>query len=155
MIFHWGLSDSKSPQVSRSLLSILADFNNAVVWIVSTHPLISKSSTPCTKPLVTVPSAPITVGITVTLMFHRFFFLLQGLTRWSAGTAKSTIQQTLFFITISSSGPLAEIKLLLLIDSFFTLVLTIFTNPSARAVYGTRSILNRSLTGLNSEFSFS
>ena len=33
---------------------------------------------------------------------------------------------------------------------------TIFTNPSARAGYDTRSIfLKRSLTGLNSEFSFS
>ena len=33
--------------------------------------------------------------------------------------------------------------------------LTIFTNPSARAGYDTRSIFKRSLTGLNSEFSFS
>ena len=31
----------------------------------------------------------------------------------------------------------------------------IFTNPSARARYNTRSIFKRSLTGLNSEFSFS
>ena len=33
--------------------------------------------------------------------------------------------------------------------------LTIFTNPSARAGYDTRSIFKRSLTGLKSEFSFS
>ena len=33
--------------------------------------------------------------------------------------------------------------------------MTIFTNPSARAGYDTRSIFKRSLTGLNSEFSFS
>ena len=33
--------------------------------------------------------------------------------------------------------------------------LTIFTNPSARAGYDTRAIFKRSLTGLNSEFSFS
>ena len=33
--------------------------------------------------------------------------------------------------------------------------LSIFTNPSARAGYDTRSIFNRSFTGLNSEFSFS
>ena len=32
---------------------------------------------------------------------------------------------------------------------------TKFTNPSARAGYDTRSIFKRSLTGLNSEFSFS
>ena len=31
MIFHWSLSDSQSPQVSRTLLSILADLDNAVV----------------------------------------------------------------------------------------------------------------------------
>ena len=31
----------------------------------------------------------------------------------------------------------------------------IFTNPSGRAGYDTRSIFKRSLTGLNSEFSFS
>ena len=38
---------------------------------------------------------------------------------------------------------------------FSILVLIIFTNPSARAGYDTRSIFKRSLTGLNSEFSFS
>ena len=44
MAFHWNLSDSKSPQIPGALLSILADFNNAVVWMVSAHPLISNSS---------------------------------------------------------------------------------------------------------------
>ena len=43
MIFYRSLSDSKSPQLSRTLLSILADLNNAVVWTVSTRPVISKS----------------------------------------------------------------------------------------------------------------
>ena len=33
--------------------------------------------------------------------------------------------------------------------------LFLFTHPSARAGYDTRSIFKRSLTGLNSEFSFS
>ena len=46
MVFHWSLSDSKSPQVFKTLLSILADLNNAIVWTVSTRPLISKSSCP-------------------------------------------------------------------------------------------------------------
>ena len=31
MVFDWSLSDSNSPQLSRSFLSILDDFNNAVV----------------------------------------------------------------------------------------------------------------------------
>ena len=73
MVFHWSLSDSKSPQVSRTRLSILAVLSNAVVWIVSTRPPNSKSSRPFNNPLVTVPNAPITIGTIVTFMFHSFF----------------------------------------------------------------------------------
>ena len=73
MVFHWSLSDSKSPQVSRTLLSILAALNNAVVWMVSTRPPTSKSSSPFSNPLVAVPNAPITISIIVTCMFHSFF----------------------------------------------------------------------------------
>ena len=51
----------------------MADPNNAVVWTVSTRPDISKSSSPCTNPLATVPKVPITIGIIVTFMFHSFF----------------------------------------------------------------------------------
>ena len=65
--------DSKSPLVSRTLLSILGDLNNAVVWMVSTRPLISKSSSPFNNPLVTEPSAPITIGINFSSLFHSFF----------------------------------------------------------------------------------
>ena len=110
MVFHWSLSDSKSPQVSRTFLSILAVLNNAVVWMVSTFPPASKSSSPFNNPLVAVPKTPITIGITVTFMFHSYFnsqarswylsffphsfsFIL-----WSAGTEKFTIRQVLFFV---------------------------------------------------------
>ena len=77
----------------------VTDLNNAVIWIVSTRPFISKSS----SPLVTVPRAPITMGITVTFMFHSFFISLVrtrylslfsfsfNFTLGSAGIAKSTI----------------------------------------------------------------
>ena len=61
----WGYS--KSPLFSRTLLTILADINNAVVWMVSTCPLIFKSSSPFTNLLGIVPSALITTGINVTL----------------------------------------------------------------------------------------
>ena len=113
MVFHWSLNDSKSSQVSRTLLGILADLENAVIWVVSTRPLISKFSSPFTNRLVTVPSAPITIGITVTFMFHNFFF--DSLTRswysffflfsfnftlWSAITAESTILKVLFFFLL-------------------------------------------------------
>ena len=73
MVFHWSLSDSKSPQVSGTLLSILAVLNNAVVWMVSTRPPTSKSSSSFSNPLVAVPNVPITIGIIVTCMFHSFF----------------------------------------------------------------------------------
>ena len=73
MVFHWSLSDSKSPQVSRTLLSILAVLNNVVFWMVSTCPLTSKPPF-----LLAVPKAPITIGIIVTFTFHSFSIPKQG-----------------------------------------------------------------------------
>ena len=103
-------------QVSRTLLSILVDLNNAVVWMVSTCPLVSKSFGLFTDPLEIVLY---TIGITVTFMFHRCFysfsffcslarsiylplFLISfNFTLWSARTAKSTIRQVLFICELS------------------------------------------------------
>ena len=73
MVFHWDLSDSMFPQVFRILLNILADFNNIVVWKVSTRPLICLSSSSWTNLLVTIASTPIAIGITVTFMCYSFF----------------------------------------------------------------------------------
>ena len=109
MVFHRSLSDSKSPQDSRPLLSILAVLNNVAVWMVSSRSPTSKSSSPFSNPLVTVPNAPITIGIIVTCIFHSFFNSLErsrylsffshsfSFILWSAGTAKSTILPVLFF----------------------------------------------------------
>ena len=124
MVFHWSLSDSKSPQVSRTRLRILAVLSNAVVWIVSTRPQTSKSPKPFNNTLVIVPKAPIPIGTIVTFMFHSifnslaklrylsFFSLSFRFTLWSAGTAKSTILQILFFflLIIMRSGLLAGIR---------------------------------------------
>ena len=123
MVFHWSLSDSKSSQVSRTHLSILAVLSNAVVWIVSTRPQTSKSSRSFNNPFVTVPNAPITIGTIVTFMFHSFFnFLARSrylsffslsfrFILWSAGTAKSTILKILFLLLIiMRSGLLAGIR---------------------------------------------
>ena len=123
MVFHWSWSDSKSPQVSRTLLRILAVISNAVVWIVSTRPPTSKFSRPFNNPLVIVPKELIPIGTIVTFMFHRFF---NSLTRsrylsffsfsfrfslWSVGTAKTTILQILLFLLIiMRSGLLAGIR---------------------------------------------
>ena len=46
MVFHWSLNDSKSPQVSKNLLSILTDRKSAVVWMVSIRSPISNFPTP-------------------------------------------------------------------------------------------------------------
>ena len=82
-VFHWSLSDSKSPRVFRTLLCILAILNNAVVLMVSTYPHVSKFSSPLTNHLGFVQRAPITIDITVTFMFHSFFFVLkQGLSTY-------------------------------------------------------------------------
>ena len=66
MVFHWSLSDSKSPQVSRTLLSILAVL--VVVWMVSTRSSTSKSASPFSNPLVTVQNAPITIIIIIVII---------------------------------------------------------------------------------------
>ena len=66
------LSDSKFPHVSRTVPSILSDFNNVVIWMISTRPLISKSSCPFINPSVTVPTTPITIDINVSFMFCSF-----------------------------------------------------------------------------------
>ena len=110
MFFHWSLSDSKSPQVSRTRLRILAVLSNAVIWIVSTRTPTSKSPRPFNNPLVIVPKAPITIGTIVTFMFHSFFHSLARsrylsffsysfrFHLWSAETAKLTILQLLLLL---------------------------------------------------------
>ena len=84
MVFYWSLSDSKSPQISRTLLSILADVTNGLVRMVFTSRLIYKFSSLFTKTLGIVSSAPIAIGITV-IMFHRFFYyhLLETIKLWA------------------------------------------------------------------------
>ena len=74
---HWSFSDCKSLQVSRTILGILDYLNNAVVWMVSARRLIPKSFSPCTNSLVTVPKAPIIIGIIVTFMLHSLFVFFQ------------------------------------------------------------------------------
>ena len=144
MDFHWRLSDSKSPQVSRTLLSIMAVFNNAVVWMVSTRPPTSKSSRPFNNPLVTVPKAPIIICIIVTFMFHSFFHSLARsmcllffshsfcFILWSARTAKSTILQIFFLLLIIiRSGLLAKIRWSVCISKFHRSLCVSFSRTGA------------------------
>ena len=89
-----GLSYSKSPQVSRTLLRILAVLSNAIVWIVSTRPPTSKSFMPFNNPLVIMHSF---FNSLARLRYLSFFSLSFRFILWSAETAKSTILQILFF----------------------------------------------------------
>ena len=92
--------------------------------MVSSRSPTSRSSRPFNNPLVTVPKAPITIGIIVTFMFHSFFNSLArsrylsifshsfSFILWSAGTAKSTILQIFYFLLliILRSGLRTEIR---------------------------------------------
>ena len=74
VVFHWSQGESKSPYISRTFLSTLANLNNAVVWMVSIFRPISNSSRPSSKLLLNDDdSEPITVVIILTLMFHSRF----------------------------------------------------------------------------------
>ena len=84
--------------------------------------LISKSSCLFIHPLVIVSSAPLTIDITGTSMFHTFFHfpikfkvlifsLPFSFTLWLAGTTKSIFGRVFFFLLIIiRSGRLAEFK---------------------------------------------
>ena len=86
----------------------VVDLNNAVVWMVSTLPIIFKSSSLFNNPSATVPRSLITIGIIVTFMFPGFFYFLTrsrylsffsfsfNYIQWSAGTSKSSILQVIF-----------------------------------------------------------
>ena len=109
MVFQWILSDSKSPEVSRTILSILVVLKNALVWMVSPHPPTFKSSSPFNNPLVTVPKAPITIGIIVTFMVLLFTFF-QFYSVVSRDSKVHNRASSLFWLIIIRSGLLAEIE---------------------------------------------
>ena len=73
--------------------------------------------------------------------------------RWTTWTFPSALLfRVLKIISHNCSGPQ---QFYYNETNSFTFQFIIFTNPSPRAGYDTKSIFKRSLTGLNSEFSFS
>ena len=102
MVSRWSLSDSKSPQVSKTLLTILANRHNLVVWMVSTRPIISKSSNPCTNIFVSVSRVTIIAMFRYLLSLITFFFKF---TLWSARTAMSTIWRLILFLLLLLTIP--------------------------------------------------
>ena len=110
MGFHWSLSNSKSHQFSRTLLSLLS---NTVVWMVLILPLISNySSFFFINLLRTIPSIPTSINITVTLIFH-------SLLVFSLARAKYLSVFSLSFI-FTSGSPEQQYPL----DSKFSLINT-------------------------------
>ena len=98
MIFQSSLSNSKSPQFSRTLLSILVNINSAVVYMVSILSLIFCS--PILFPGIWGPFkiyqpqlvSPFTSCSTVLLSLWKdpsIFQLFRFLLRWYVGTEKS------------------------------------------------------------------
>ena len=92
--------------------------SNPVVWMISIRPPISNSSNPLTKPLETVPSTLVTIGITVTLIFHSFVRSLAwskyltlfsfSLVCWDGKVHYTTVSFFLL-LTITKSGLLTGI----------------------------------------------
>ena len=87
----------------KSLPSILAVLNNVVVWMVSTRPPTSKSSSSFSNPLVTVPKAPITIGIIQLFQFSSkvkvlilLFILFQFYSVVSRNSKVNNFANTLF-----------------------------------------------------------
>ena len=106
------VSDSKSPHVSRTFLSILADFSNVVVWMVLILSLILNSSSLLSKPLGIIPSAPTIIGITVTLIFHSFFTSLVRSKYFSV-----------FSISFILTAVVWNVKIYKLVNSLFLLLI--------------------------------
>ena len=105
---------------SPKLFLVFLDLNNAVVWTVSTHPFISNHPNAAlilcwlyrilqllwVSPLLSRFFSSLTRSMYLSLFSLSFSF-----TQWSAGTAKSTIRQIIYFLlTITRSGRLAKIK---------------------------------------------
>ena len=117
---------SEKQSVSSSLRdsSQYSDRSQQCCSLESLQPsFFPKRSSPCTNHLVTVPRAPITIGIIFTFMIHSFFISLEksrylslfshsfNFTPWSTGTAKSIILQVhTFCLIIMRSGRLTELS---------------------------------------------
>ena len=118
--FHWSLNNSKSPQLSKTISCILASFGNAVVWTVLFLLQITGSPSTFLRFFEIVPEVQLWLVSLSTSCYKIFSPLRQGpgifpvffflYILWSAGTAKSTYEQVLFFLLIKNrSGLLASI----------------------------------------------
>ena len=91
LVLYWSLSESKSPHVSRTLLNILADLNNIVVWMVLSLPLIS-------IPLIFSQGF---WGRSKRINWYHHHPHVSQFIFWSTGSAKSIRGQGFFFLVIN------------------------------------------------------
>ena len=91
------LLESEWQQVSPGF-RFLTELNNNVFWMVLARPPIFKFSSSCTKPFRTVPSSPITFGITIIFRIYSFFsiitlweFFTPAFFYWSPSDSKSPL----------------------------------------------------------------
>ena len=118
MVFHWILSVSKSLQLSRTLLSFLALLNNVVVWMVSTPPPTSKSSSPCSNYLITVQNDQLQLVQLSSACSLAFSFPLNGRGTYHSFHILSVLfcgkpglkNRQFYLLIIIRSGLLAEIR---------------------------------------------
>ena len=106
MVLLWSLSGNEAPQVFRTLLGISQ--KNAVVWMVSTRPLISKSF----------------IIIIIIIVSCECFILAipDGLSRGFIVTSLFKVSRTLFSIlTDRNNAVVWMVSVCLLISSDFTL----------------------------------
>ena len=110
---NWSFFLLESEWQESSGLSFLADFNNAVVCMVSILPLISNTFNLFYWSLGTVPNMRTIIGIIVNIMFYRFFgfqsrfmylyiFSLNFFPLWFAGITDSI--KHVFFPYCSTQG---------------------------------------------------
>ena len=139
MVFHWSLSDSKSPLVSRTFQSILTNFSCAVVGMVSILRQISSSLSLFSMFLGIVPRALTIIGTIVISMLHRLFCSLARsgyfpslsvyftLNISFTGMVKFTSQWFFFFLlNITRSGLFAGIRWSICISKFQKILYLIF-----------------------------
>ena len=122
MAFLRSLSDSKSPKVCRTLVNILTDLNNAILWMIFT-PLLSWYFQVFQSHYqsfgVIVPKTTITIGITSPSCSIVVLVFLQSLDiylsfNFLCGLPGRQIPQfgifSFFLLIITRSGGLAEIR---------------------------------------------
>ena len=118
MLSPWSFCDIKSPQVHRTLLSNLPDLKYAVVSMVSTHRLISMSSSSFMNMYWTNQLLWVSLSLSCSIVFsslarsrYLFLFLVSfSFTLWSVEMAKSTIRQVVYLLNITRSGLQADIR---------------------------------------------